>query len=44
MAKFKIGRSAITGRFKTVKTAQRQRRTSVVEIIKTGKKRGSKRK
>ena len=30
---FKVGRSAVTGRFKTVKQARRQKRTSVVETI-----------
>jgi hypothetical protein len=33
----KIGRSAITGRFKPVKAAQQQKKTSVVETIKTKK-------
>lgn len=31
---FKVGRNAITGRFKTVKQARRQKRTSEVETIK----------
>lgn len=35
----KIGRSAISGRFMPVKIAQQQKKTSVVETIKTGKKR-----
>lgn len=39
MAK-KIGRSAITGRFIPVKVAQQQKKTSVVETIKTGPKKG----
>ena len=34
----KIGRSAITGKFMTVKKAQKQKRTSVVETIKKPKK------
>jgi hypothetical protein len=34
---FKIGRSAITGRFKSVKAAQAQKATSVVETIKVKK-------
>lgn len=34
MRTFKIGRSAITGRFKSVKVAQQQKNTSVVETIK----------
>ena len=34
----KIGRSAITGKFMPVKKARKQSRTSVVETIKTGKK------
>jgi hypothetical protein len=38
MAKFKIGRSAITGRFETVKMAQQQKEISVVETIKTDPK------
>lgn len=38
MATIKIGRSAITGRFKPVKVAQQQKATSVVETIKTSKK------
>lgn len=38
MATFKIGRSAITGRFKPVKVAQQQKNTSVVETIKTDPK------
>jgi hypothetical protein len=33
----RIGRSAITGRFTTVKTAQTKPTTHVVETIKTGK-------
>jgi hypothetical protein len=40
MAIRKIGRSAETGRFIPVKTAQQQKSTSVVETIKTGKKKG----
>jgi len=35
-----IGRSAITGRFKSVPAARRQKNTSVVERIKVTKKRG----
>jgi len=38
MAKFKIGRSAITGRFEPVWMAQQQKDISVVETIKTGPK------
>jgi hypothetical protein len=34
MSKTKIGRSAITGRFTTVKTAKGSPRTHVVETIK----------
>lgn len=34
----KIGRSAITGKFMPVKKARKQSRTSVVETIKTSKK------
>lgn len=34
----KIGRSAITGRFKPVKKAQQEKDTSVVETIKVKKK------
>lgn len=34
----KIGRSAITGKFMTVKEARRKSRTSVVETIKKPKK------
>jgi hypothetical protein len=33
----KTGRSAVTGRFTTVKTAQQQPKTHVVETIKTTK-------
>jgi hypothetical protein len=33
----KTGRSAVTGRFTTVKTAQGKPSTHVVETIKTGK-------
>jgi hypothetical protein len=36
----KIGRSAITGRYMPVKTAQQQKRTSVVETVKTAPKKG----
>ncbi len=36
----KIGRSAKTGRFTTVKTAQRRKDTHVVETIKTNRKKG----
>jgi hypothetical protein len=36
----KIGRSAITGRYMPVKTAQQQKRTSVVETIKPAPKKG----
>ncbi|HEX6959206.1 MAG TPA: hypothetical protein VF194_14585 [Ferrovibrio sp.] len=38
MAKFKIGRSAIDGRFMPVEKAQQQKETAVVETIKTDKK------
>jgi hypothetical protein len=38
MAKFKIGRDAITGRFKPVKTARREKDTSTVETIETDPK------
>lgn len=41
MAKGKRGRSAVTGRFTTVKKAREQERTHVVE---TTKKRGGKKK
>ena len=34
----KIGRSAVTGRFTTVKQAESKPRTHVVETIKTSKK------
>ena len=34
---FKVGRSAKTGRFTTVKKAQRQKNTHVVETIKKKK-------
>jgi hypothetical protein len=34
MRTFKVGRSAVTGRFKPVKAAQQQKNTSVVETIK----------
>lgn len=37
-----IGRSAITGRFKSVAAAKRQKNTSVVERIKVAKKTGRK--
>ena len=40
MATKKIGRSARTGRFMPVKTAQQQKATSVVETIKTDSKKG----
>ena len=41
MAKTKlIGRSAITGRFKPVAAARRQKDTSVVERVKVTKKKG----
>lgn len=36
MATMKIGRSAKSGQFIPVKTAQQQKATSVVETIKTG--------
>jgi hypothetical protein len=36
----KIGRSAKSGRFTTVKTAQQRKSTHVVETIKTDKKKG----
>jgi len=35
-----IGRSAITGRFKTVAAARRQKNTSIVQRIRVTKKRG----
>ena len=40
---YKIGRSAVTGRFKTVKAAEHDKNRSVVETMKkpTGKKKGS---
>jgi hypothetical protein len=38
MATRKIGRSGITGRYTTVKTAEANPRTHVVETIKTPKK------
>lgn len=38
MATRKIGRSAVTGRYTTVKTAESKPRTHVVETIKTPKK------
>jgi len=38
MAKFRVGRSAVTGKFMTVKRAQVHKRTAVVETIKTSKK------
>lgn len=38
MATRKIGRSAVTGRFTTVKTAQSKSRTHVVETKKPTKK------
>lgn len=34
---FKIGRSAITGRFMSVARAKSQRRTAIVQRIKKGK-------
>jgi hypothetical protein len=34
---FKVGRSAITGKFKTVAAAKQQKNTSVVETIKVKK-------
>ena len=34
---FKVGRSAITGRFMPVKEANRRKSTSVVETMKKGK-------
>jgi hypothetical protein len=37
---FKIGRSAITGRFEPVEIAKIQKDTSVVETIKIGPKKG----
>ena len=37
MSTRKTGRSAVTGRFTTVKTAQGKPSTHVVETIKTGK-------
>jgi hypothetical protein len=37
---YKIGRSAITGRFMPVKTAQQKPQTAVVETIKTSTKKG----
>ncbi len=38
MATKKIGRSAISGKFKSVSAAKRDKKHSVVETIKTGKK------
>lgn len=40
MSTFKIGRSAKTGRFTTVKKAQQYENTHVVETIKTDTKKG----
>lgn len=40
MATFKVGRSAGTGRFIPVKQAQQQKKTAVVETIKTTPKKG----
>jgi len=39
MATRKIGRSAISGRFKPVKAAKKDKKHSVVETIKTPRKR-----
>jgi len=36
--KRKIGRSAITGKYMPVKKARKQSRTSIVETVKSGKK------
>jgi hypothetical protein len=36
MTTIKIGRSAVTGRFTTVKTAEGKPRTHVVETVKVG--------
>jgi hypothetical protein len=33
----KVGRSAITGKFKTVKAAEQQKKTSIVQTIKVKK-------
>ena len=38
----KAGRSAITGRFKTVEQAEKDKNTSVVETIRVPKKKSSK--
>ncbi len=37
MAKFKVGRSAITGKFMTVNRAKAHKNTAIVETIKTSK-------
>jgi hypothetical protein len=38
MAKFKVGRSAVTGKFMTVNRARAHKRTVIVETIKTSNK------
>jgi len=38
MAKFRVGRSAVTGKFMTVNRARAHKRTAIVETIKTSKK------
>ena len=38
MRKFKVGRSAVTGRFTTVKKARRYKNTHVVETIRVPKR------
>ena len=39
MKKFRVGRSAVTGRFTTVKKARKYSRTHVVETIKVPRRR-----